>query len=214
VSLSVFHNRRWDGQFMTARDLIEEGHIGEVFHLETSFAHYREMPDVWRADKKISGGLFYDWGSHYTDWALNLMGGRTISGVTGQFQKRVWERPTIEDHVEACIRFDDGAVAHLQISRMAALEKPRWYILGTEGALLDERQGQTKVFTRVRGHTASFSVDYQRSDWPAYYRGMLAHLTEDAPIPVTAESARRVIGVFEAAERSSRRGGERSVAHE
>jgi len=169
---------------------------------------------TWRGDKEISGGLFYDWGAHMVDWTLGLLEGRRMVSVSGRFQKRVWHEASNEDHVEAFIRFDDGAVAHVQVSQIAAAGKPRFYVLGTEGALVDNWAGHVDVSARVGSHTATFNVDYDESDWPAYYKGLADHLVNDAPNPVTPESARRVICVFELAERSSQDGGEQPVPHE
>jgi predicted dehydrogenase len=214
VTLSVFHNRRWDGPFVKARQVIRDGYIGDVFHVEAHFGGYHPPSRTWRGRKGVSGGLFYDWGAHVTDWTLGLLEGRRMAGVTGQFQKRVWDESTNEDHVEAFIRFDDGAVAHVQISQMAAAGKPRFYVLGTKGALVNQWDGPIEVRTRVGRHTATFTVDCGESHWPAYYQGLADHLTADAPNPVTPESARRVIAVFETAERSSQEGGEQPVPYE
>ncbi len=214
VTLSVFHNRRWDGDFMTARDIIREGYIGDVFHVESHMGGYHGFGRTWRSDKERCGGLFYDWGAHFVDWTLNFLEGRKISGVTGQFQKRVWQESTNEDHVEAYVRFDDGAIAHIQMSHIAAAGKPRWYILGTKGAIVDDWSGQLEVSTRVGSHTATFKAKYGDSDWPGYYRTLVEHLVNDAANPVEPESARRVIGVMEAAQRSSESGGEQAVPYE
>lgn len=214
VTLSVFHNRRWDGDFMAARDIIREGYIGDVFHLESHFGRYGRPGASWRSEKQVCGGLFYDWGAHIMDWALNFLEGKKVKSVSGQFQKRLWPEISNEDHVEAYVKFDDGAVAHVQVSNIAAAPKPRWYILGTKGALVDHWGGELEVSTRVGSHTATFNVKYRESDWPAYYRGMVDHLVNDAPNPVSPESARRVIAVVEMAERSWQSGCEQPVPYE
>ena len=213
VTLSVFHNRRQDGDFRAILDAIGNGYIGEVFHLEAATGGYGKPRKWWRADKKVSGGAFYDWGAHFVDWVLHLVPGR-MTTITGQFQKRVWKNVTNEDHCEAYIRFDSGAVAHVQLSSLCAAPKPRWYILGTKGAIVDTGGGQFTVHTRTGEHTASFPVKYYDSAWASYY-GMLAdHLIDNKPNPVTPESARRVIAVIEFAERASKTGKEQKVPYE
>ncbi|MGC9453723.1 MAG: ThuA domain-containing protein, partial [Phycisphaerae bacterium] len=72
VMLTCYHNRRWDGDYMTIRRLIQEGAIGEVFELSCGMAGYKRPGDWWRSDKAISGGNFYDWGAHFVDWVLGL----------------------------------------------------------------------------------------------------------------------------------------------
>ena len=213
VALSVYHNRRWDGDFMAIRDIIRQGYIGDVFHFEAHFGDFRRPGDAWRSRKQISGGAFYDWGAHFVDWTLQLVPGK-IASVCGQFQKRVWDHVTNEDHCEAYIKFESGAAAHVQLSTIAAAGKPRFYILGTSGAIVDRAEGQFTVSARADDHIATFEVPYAEFTWAEYYKEMVKHLTEDGPNPVTAESGRRVIGVIEAAERSSRTGRQQNVPYE
>ena len=73
LMLSLFHNRRWDGDYLTIRSLIEKGLIGEVFHIECGQAGYGHPGFWWRSDKAISGGVMHDWGAHFIDWILNLV---------------------------------------------------------------------------------------------------------------------------------------------
>ncbi len=219
-ALTVYHNRRWDGDFLTLRDLIRQGTIGEVFHIEHFMGGYRRPGGGWRADKAVSGGALYDWGAHFVDWTLGLMDA-PMASVTGFVHKRVWRDVTNEDQVQALIRFRAGQVADLQTSSISLGPKPRWRILGTEGAILDRgdrigREGRAACLVRVpvRGHQAEFQVPYQEGVRGTFYPQLLAHITQGAPIPVTPESARRVIAVLELAERSARTGQAEPVPHE
>ena len=205
VTLTVFHNRRQDGDYLAIKEVIEKGIIGDVFRIEAFIGGYGHPGKWWRADKAISGGCMYDWGAHFVDWILHLKPAK-ITNVTGFFQKRHWMDVTNEDETEAIIRFEDGAVASLQISSLAAVGKPRWRILGTKGGILDEGGGSFKVRLQHEGMMAEAQVKYKQSDWAAYYRNLGKHLLEGAPLEVTPESARRVIAVIEAADKSSKSG--------
>lgn len=79
--LSVFHNRRWDGDFMTILDIIKRGLVGEVFHVEAWGGGYGHPGKWWRADKKISGGALYDWGAHFVDWMLHVIPKKMVSST-------------------------------------------------------------------------------------------------------------------------------------
>ncbi len=211
--VSVFHNRRWDGDFMTLRELVcERKLIGDVFHVEMYGGGYGKPGTWWRSFKEVSGGLFYDWGAHYLDWLLQLMPGR-VTGVTGFFHKLKWFEVSNEDNVEAAIRFDDGAVAHVHWSSLAMAGKERWRILGTEGAIVSA-DGRFVVKTLHGDLPATIEVRYRDSDWDAYYRNIAEHLTGDAELIVTAEQARRVIGIMEYAERSSASGVTEALPYE
>lgn len=205
VMLSVFHNRRWDGDHMAIMEVIQSGLIGEVFHLEAYGGGYGHPGKWWRADKRISGGAFYDWGAHFVDWVLRIIPER-MTAVTGFFHKRVWLDATNEDQVEAVIRFESGAVADVQLSHIAMAGKPRFRILGTKGAIVDQNDGFLHVHTQVKGYSAHTDVRYKEGKWQEYYNNIAAHLLRGEPLAVTPESARRVIAVIETAEKSSKAG--------
>jgi scyllo-inositol 2-dehydrogenase (NADP+) len=219
-ALTVYHNRRWDGDFLTLRDLIRRGTIGEVFHIEHFMGGYGRPGGGWRADKATSGGAFYDWGAHFVDWTLGLMDAPMVS-VTGFVHKRVWQDVTNEDQVQAVVRFRGGQVADLQTSSISLGPKPRWRILGTAGAILDRgdrigRDQRPACLVRVphAGYQAEFQVPYQEGVRGTFYPRLLAHIARGEPIPVTAESARRVIAVLDLAERSARSGQAEPVPYE
>jgi scyllo-inositol 2-dehydrogenase (NADP+) len=220
--LTVYHNRRADGDFSTLRGLLRDGVIGQVFHIEYYGGGYGRPGGGWRADKAISGGAFYDWGAHIVDWVLGLMEERMVA-VTGFFHKRVWHDVTNEDQVQAVIRFAGGQVADVQQSHISLGPKARWRILGTEGAILDRGdrvrvgQGERGAFLvriRVHGYPAEFQVPYRDPVPASFYARVQAHLARGEPLPVTPESARRVIAVLELAERSSASGRSEPVPYE
>lgn len=204
VLLSVFHNRRWDGDYLALRKLIADGLIGEVFQVELFGGNYGHPGWWWRSDKAISGGCLYDWGAHFIDWILNLIPSPATS-VTGSFQKRVWHGVTNEDHTVAMIRFENGALATAEISSLAAAPKDRWRVLGTLGAATMKDYSDTgwTLTSHSGGAQISGKVPFQKGDWDAYYRNIADHLTMGEELAVKAEEARRTIAVIEAAEKSA-----------
>ena len=206
VMLSTFHNRRWDGDFTALRDLIrKEKIIGRVFRIEAGGGGYGPAPDWWRADKKISGGAIYDWGAHFTDWILNIVP-EEIDWVSGyQVKNREWKHYTNEDHSEYTLKFKGGCEANVWITNMAMSSRPRWRILGEQGAI-EAGDGKWIVKALVNGRQMSTEVPHQESDWDAYYQNVYRHLQGRAKLAVTAESAARVIAVLEAANISAARG--------
>ena len=87
-----------------------EQHIGDVFHMETFIGGYAHPCDYWHSHEPISGGVFYDWGSHYLDWILQLIPDRVVS-VRGVEHKRVWHDVTNADHSSVYLRFAGGQEA-------------------------------------------------------------------------------------------------------
>ncbi len=202
TTLTVFHNRRHDGDYLRIKELVDKGLIGDVFHVEMYGGGYGHPGTWWRADKEISGGAFYDWGAHYLDWLLNIVPSK-VESVTGFFHKLVWTDVTNEDQVHAVIRFANGCVADVQQSSIARAGKPRWRILGTKGAIIDH-DGLLLVNTELDGMSAEMTVPYAESRWERYYQNLAAHLLDGAPLDVKPEEARRVIAIMEVAERSSK----------
>ncbi len=205
VMLSTFHNRRWDGDFQTLRDLIcKEKAIGRVHRVEAGFYGYGPQGTWWRSDRKISGGAIYDWGAHFTDWILNIMPEK-IDWVSGyQVKHRDWKGYSNEDHSEYSLRFASGALATLTISNLSMSGRPRWRVLGERGSI-EDIGGKFQLKTAINGRQMSAEVPFAQSNWHAYYENVYKHLLGRAKLIITPDSAARVIGVLEAANQSAAR---------
>ncbi len=204
--LSVFHNRRWDGDYLAILDIIARGLLGDVFHVEAFGGEYGRPGTWWRSDKTISGGAMYDWGAHFTDWILRLVG-KKVTQVTGFYHKRLWHHVTNEDATQAVLRFEGGEMADLQQSSLAAVAKPKWRILGTLGGLVANWGETVDVTSYASGLKFEGKIPAKPSyGCTEYYRNVADHLLLGEPLAVTAEQAREVIAVIETAERSSAQG--------
>jgi len=212
VMLTVFHNRRFDGDFMALKEAVDSGVIGEVFQVEQCFGGYGHPGTWWRADKAISGGAFFDWGAHFIDWLLQIVPGPMVS-VTGAFHKRVWLDVTNEDHCEAFVRFKSGCVADVQCSSIAMHNKPKWRVLGTKGAIVDAGDHFT-LYSKVDGYRVEGKIPYKKSTWEKYYENIGDHLLRGKPLNVLPEQARRVIAIMDLAEKSSKSGKAEPVPYE
>jgi predicted dehydrogenase len=206
VMLSVFHNRRWDGDYLTLKEAVGKGLIGDIFHLEVFMGGYGHPGYWWRSDKEISGGALYDWGAHIVDWILGLIPSK-VKRVGGFSHKLVWKDVTNEDNAEAIIQFENGAVAYVQLSSIAMAGKRRWFILGTEGSLEDDREKQGfKLRRMVNGMQMEGNIAFKKGEWNAYYRNIADHLLRGKELVVKPEEARRVIAVIELAGKSAEEG--------
>ena len=227
--LAVHHNRRHDGNYRRVKEVVESGMIGDVFHVELWAGGYAEPPLWWYSDKAKSGGGFFYWGPHAVDWVLDLIPHR-VGGVNGFFHNLVWHNVSNEDQTRAIIRFENGTVADITWSHIDAVGgKPLWRILGTKGGLLDTGDGaidgyccQTHapsggnltVVTRDDDGSHEQELPYKESDWHTYWHDIAGHLLRGGPVPVSGEFGRRVIGVLEAAERSSASGQTEAAPYE
>ena len=223
LALTVYQNRRWDPDFLAIRDVVAAGTIGDIFHVETFIGGFTHPCDYWHSHEPISGGVFYDWGSHYLDWILNLMPG-DVSAVRASAHKRVWHDVTNADQANLSLRFAGGEEALFIHSDVAALLKPKWYILGTRGAILGTWRHEA-VTTRawsgnlieevlspaealpiitVATRLPQDIIHEQRLSLPPapfhpFHRNFANHVLAGEPLAVPPESSRRNIAVMEAA---------------
>ena len=223
VVLSVFHNRRWDWDYLTVRKVLEEGLLGVPYLFETAVTRYR-APRGWRATAKASGGILYDWGAHLIDHALQLVPA-TVRSVTCDVQYRGWGAE-IGSYVRLLMRFANDVLYSIELGNLVRQDKPRWLILGERGALVktgldpqepamlaghidaavEDPANRARVRTEFDGLPAEMIVETVKSDWTNYYRNVADTLLGRAELAVKPEQVRRAIAVFDAAIRSARTG--------
>lgn len=221
--LTVFQNRRWDGDFLTVRRLVEAGTLGFVHRLESRFARYR--PEVqagaWRekGEPAEGGGLLLDLGAHLVDQAIQLFG--PVHGLHAELDRR---RPgaEVEDDAFLALAHGGGVRSHLWMSALAPTPLPRFAVQGLSGGFacdgLDPQEAQLSegfapgdaVFGEASAagrYTDRFGTSphpLARGDYAAFYRGVREWLRRDAAPPVNPTDAVRVLRVLDAARLTAR----------
>lgn len=209
--LTVFQSRRWDPDYVAMRGAVRSGRIGEPFYMESFIGGFEHPCDFWHSHEPISGGTIYDWGSHYFDWILQLFDDR-VRTVAAQAHKRVWHDVTNDDQVRVDLTFAGGAQASFLQSAIAMARKPKWYLLGTAGAVVAD-WSDTPVPADFPARLTVYRSTGEEKLTPAaredhgFYRNLADHLAWGEPLAVTAEEARRNVAVMEAATQSIKRGG-------
>jgi predicted dehydrogenase len=219
----TYQNRRFDSDFLAVRREVSAGHIGDVFHTETFIGGYGHPCNYWHSDVDVSGGAIYDWGSHIIDQIL-MLHPEPIAHVTCIEHKRRWLDVTNADHSSLLIRFADGAEASFVHSDLAAALKPRWYVLGTDGALVSKWRSASVIARNEIGTLAEdplavtdsppeiFRHDGDGSETAVtlppgppfpFHRELVDDLTFGWPMTVTPQQSRRVVAVMEAARASA-----------
>jgi scyllo-inositol 2-dehydrogenase (NADP+) len=220
---SVFQNRRWDGDYLTVRQVIESGKLGEVFLIQSAIGSFY-APKRWRADRAHEGGILFDWGSHLVDQALQI----DSSGVETVFCSSVdRDEPDVrtEAYAQLHLCFRSGRIALIERTNTGAIEAPRFRLLGRRGAFQKcgrDPQEQAMFAGDIRsardpehlwgalryrddaGQIVEQRVPTLPGDWPAYYRNILAALRGQAPLAVTAEQCREQVRILEASVVSAR----------
>ena len=136
--LTVFQNRRWDGDFLTLRRLLGEGALGEVVRFESRIDRWRPVPKPgWKqsADPGDAGGLLFDLGAHLIDQALLLFG--PVESLYAELDRR---RPgsEVDDDTFVALTHASGVRSHLWMSIVAAQPGARLRVMGTEASYVKQ----------------------------------------------------------------------------
>ena len=221
--VTVFQNRRWDGDFLTVRRLLADNALGQVFRFESRFERWRPVPrDNWRerGTPQEAGGLLFDLGSHLIDQALQLFG--PAISVYAELDRR---RPgvQVDDDSFIALTHANGVRSHLFMSAVAGHLGPRFRVLGSRAAYV--KRGMDPQEAKLRDGQApdrpGFGDD-PRENWgklgtageftpvptePGAYRRFYEKLVDSlrgaAPVPVDPDDAVATLAVIEAAQRSA-----------
>lgn len=132
--LSVFHNRRWDGDFLTVREIVAQGLLGRISEAEFSWDSYRpQVGTNWRNSDAPGAGVFYDLGVHLIDQALTLFGmPETINAEI----RAIREHAAAHDYFDVVLGYKDGLRIRLKSSPYVRERGPRYSLHGTLGSFV------------------------------------------------------------------------------
>jgi predicted dehydrogenase len=227
--LSVFHNRRWDLDYLTVRAAIESGAFGRVINVESRLGQFascvgpaaKEYHPSWRNERSFGGGGLYDWGSHFVDQLWRLLWPARPVRVFAQLRGNVWSRDC-DDFARVLIDFDDGneaigrGVAGLvEVNTTTTRPLPRWHVDGTAGSAFSPYSPEfdTSVWASLR-YTPAGGADPSRTFAPAapgltegqIWQRFAAAVRGDGEPAVTAAGVLPTMALLDAARESSRTG--------
>ncbi|MCY8757962.1 oxidoreductase [Bacillus haynesii] len=224
VLLSVYHNRRWDNDFLTIKQLIKEGRLGEINTFHASYDRFR--PNVrqrWREQKGPGSGALYDLGSHLIDQALHLFG--MPNSVTAQVTAQRANAET-DDYFHVVLHYDQRQVI-LHSGSIVPANGPRYQIHGSKGSFIkygidgqedalragqkpagdewgaDQPEYYGELATVEGDEVIKETVESIPGSYLTYYKQLASSILEGGSLPVTAEEGRDVIRMIEAAQKSS-----------
>ena len=220
--LSVFQSRRWDGDFLTLRQILREGCLGEVIQFESRYDRYRPEPrQRWREQAVPGAGVWFDLGSHLIDQALQLLGPPDAIYADLELQRRGAQAV---DYFHTMLRYGRSR-AILSAGCLVVSETPRFAVHGTAGGFTkfgmdtqeeflkrgempgsagwgrDPRTGT--LVTAKDGGVETRQVPNIPGNYLAYYEAIRDAIALGAPNPVPPEEGLAVIKLLEAGIRSS-----------
>ena len=214
--LSVFHNRRWDSDFLTVKALLSEGTLGEITFFESHFDRFRpQVRNRWREQAGPGSGIWYDLAPHLLDQAVNLFG-LPVSMTVDLAQLRPGAQTT--DYFHAVLSYPQRRIV-LHGTMVAAAESARYIIHGTRGSYvkfgLDPQEDRLKngerlpqedwgydmrdgVVTKVEGETlVEETLLTSPGNYPAYYAAVRDALNGTGENPVPASQAIQIMELIE-----------------
>ncbi|WP_267382291.1 MULTISPECIES: oxidoreductase [unclassified Sphingomonas] len=217
--LSVFHNRRWDSDFLTVRDAIAAGMIGDIVHFESHLDRFRpEVRDRWRERAGPGSGVWFDLGPHLVDQALQLFGLPDLIQASLACQ-----RPgAVTDDWAHVILFYGQRRVILHAGMLVAGGTHRFVAHGTEGSFvkrLPDRQeallldgtkpgaegwGADPDGLTIYRHGTERTIPATPGDQRRFYDRLATSLRGAGAAPVPPIEALAVMAVVEAASLSSR----------
>ena len=231
LHLSCHQNRRFDVDYLSIKRAVGGGLIGDLFFMETFVGGFSHPCGYWHSHADISGGASFDWGGHYLDWIVSLIP-EQVKEVTCLRHKRVWHDVTNADQERILVRFAAGQEAEFMHSDIAAVRKPKWYLLGTGGAIIGtwrditvheldpvlyfheheipatEMTPDLTLHHRERtGELVSRKIAIPKRQDYLFHRNLADHLLFGEPLAAPLEHSIRVVAILEAAARSAARGG-------
>ena len=228
VKLSPHQNRRWDDDFVTVKNIVDNNLIGKTYLIESRVMGANGIPGAWRKSAAQGGGMMMDWGVHLIDQMLQFVKGKVVS-VYCDYSYRQGEE--VDDGFNLEVKFDTGLTYRIVVDTNCFVELPRWQIHADDGTLqidnwrnfkvegkmlrclirhddklvgVDAGNGFTKTMAKRRSETVEeLPIEVVRGDKTAFYRNFVKAAREGSDTFVTRRDMERVFKVMELAKRSS-----------
>ncbi len=222
--LSVFHNRRWDSDYLTVKQCIESGAMGEIYLYEAHFDRYRpEVSERWREQVGPGTGMLYDLGSHLIDQALYLFG-NPISVYGDVVAQRVGS--LVDDYFHIVLSYERKRVI-LHSGSIVRNPGPKFQVHGSKGSFIkygldsqeaslrqgkmpgspdwgrDQEKWYGELTTQIGEQWTTKKIETMPGSYEKFYQGIYHSITHNAPLPVNANEAMNTIKVIELAKKSS-----------
>jgi scyllo-inositol 2-dehydrogenase (NADP+) len=217
VPLTVFQNRRWDGDFLTVRRLLRERAVGDVWRFESRFEWLSTRPrPLWKSGTPGAdgGGVAYDVGSHVIDQAIQLFG--PVADVYGELDARRTDGVNDDDSFIA-LTHESGVRSHLAVCSLVAQRGFRFRVLGSDGAYtvwgLDGQEAQLKAgmsplssgygvadpenYGKLGREGELTSVSTERGNYGDFYAKLATALRGDGPLPVDPRDVLEPLRIIE-----------------
>jgi len=220
---SIFHNRRYDGDFKTLQEIVAKNLLGRLVYLESHFDRFRpQVSENWREKECPGNGITYDLGSHLIDQVVQLFGKPIAIWADIRLQRT---HAVADDNFDIIMEYP-GVKARVTAGALVNVPTPKFMLLGEKGTYqkfhLDVQEQAFKEGRIPEGETWGVepaerwgSIHYEgemqayptlRGDYRVFYENVVDAILGKAPLLVTLEQAIPVLRMIQAAFTSSKEG--------
>jgi scyllo-inositol 2-dehydrogenase (NADP+) len=220
---SVFHNRRFDGDFRTLQRIVGENFLGRLVYLESHFDRFRpQVSENWREKDVPGNGITYDLGVHLIDQIVQLFG--APESIFADIQKQ--RKNAVSDDYFDISLFYPGFKARVTAGVLVNVATPKFLLLGEKGSyqkfFLDVQEQAFKDGKKPEGEnwgvdpeerwgtlyleneTRAFPTE--KGDYRIYYQNVADSILCKTQLNVTVSQTITVLKIIEAAFRSASEG--------
>ncbi|MDA3880514.1 MAG: Gfo/Idh/MocA family oxidoreductase, partial [Prolixibacteraceae bacterium] len=224
--LAPFQNRRWDGDFLTVKKIIEAKELGEVVYFESHFDRYRPQHDrvAWKNEQLPGNGILYDLGPHLIDQALCLFGmPKEIFADIGVHR----QNGKVDDYFDIQLYYNELKIV-LKAGVMVREQGPRFIIHGRSGSFIkhgldpqelnlrngmkpsndklgaDSEENFGLIHTEKNGSVVREKVETINGDYKKYFQNVANAINDTEQLIVSANDGLNIIRVIEKAYESMR----------
>lgn len=222
VPFTVFQNRRWDGDFLTLRRLVDDGTLGEVGRFESRFEWWKPSVDgSWKSTTGAvdGGGILFDLGAHLIDQALLLFGPAEVAHA----EVRTRRGGAADDDVFVALEHASGTASHLWMSAVAPIAGPRFRVLGSRSGFVswgldpqeqqlaggmtpgDRRLGRASAPARLGTDSHPDELPLEAGDYAGFYRRLAAALRDGSSLPVDPRDSLAVLELIDTIHSQNRK---------
>jgi scyllo-inositol 2-dehydrogenase (NADP+) len=218
--LTVFQNRRWDGDYLTLKKIYQSGRLGKVVELEMHYDRYRNYIDLhtWKEQEGSGVGILYNLGSHMIDQAIDLMGMPTAVFATVGIQRAGGK---VDDFYDIRLYYPACHII-LKSSYLVKALGPRYMMHGTQGSFIkygidpqeealkrgespcnkhwgeEDRKFWGRCTVVEEGVEKEETIPTIPGNYSIFYQHVYDAIRNGAPLAVTPEQSRNVIALIEA----------------
>jgi scyllo-inositol 2-dehydrogenase (NADP+) len=227
--ITVYQDRRWDGDFQTVREIVAGGELGRLVRFECYYDRYRpaRRPGAWREKPGPGSGILFDLGPHLIDQALFLLGAPEFVEADVRIER---DNCVTDDAFEILMHYPKGMRAALHSTMLAVTPRPHYILFGTRGSFvkyaLDPQEALLRAGQTPGGEnwgvdpvenwgtltvspdgvaTERRTVPTSHGDYRGFYENVRDAISGRAPLVITPKHSINVMRVLELSIESSRR---------